>query len=326
MLLFTVFLTEATTQRSKLLPMLKTMSRTWIASVVATITIDSLMWRKLLWPELSVFYFNIIQNKSSEWGTQPWLWYLYKALPNALLLAYPFAFLGLFRSHIEKRFFIPIVSFLALFSMLPHKELRFIFYIIPVLNLSASSTIQSLIIDSHKRRSLFSTFIQAMFVLALGLCFLSSIFRVHISGRNYPGGEAMIRFHKVHASEANIRLHIDVETAMSGCSRFLQMNEACTYEKTENLSEEELKQYNYLLSAHPVEGFEEEFAIKGFSGLFLDIPRTVSQLWNKLPYARIRESDKIFLLRRSDHLSIGFDQILANSPDLIGQDPELLIK
>ena len=55
---------------------------------------------------------------------QPWLWYLYSALPRALLGALPLAAAGAF---LERRTW-PLLSvagaYVGLYSLLPHKEVR----------------------------------------------------------------------------------------------------------------------------------------------------------------------------------------------------------
>ncbi|RWS31210.1 dol-P-Man:Man(7)GlcNAc(2)-PP-Dol alpha-1:6-mannosyltransferase-like protein [Leptotrombidium deliense] len=108
-------------------------------ALCVTIGFDSLIWGKWLWPEGDGVYFNIYLNKSHEWGTQHFLWYFYSAIPRSLLLS------SIFVPFCTKRCFksLFIISFLFIFtySFLPHKELRFIIYVVPILNTCAANTV-----------------------------------------------------------------------------------------------------------------------------------------------------------------------------------------
>ncbi|XP_043717461.1 dol-P-Man:Man(7)GlcNAc(2)-PP-Dol alpha-1,6-mannosyltransferase isoform X6 [Telopea speciosissima] len=103
-----------------------------------TIVVDTIMWRRFVWPEFEVFWFNSVLNKSSQWGTYVFHWYFTSALPRSLLAAYPLFVLGMF---LDRRIFgyvVPVLSFVLLYSKLPHKELRFIIGSTPMLNFAAA--------------------------------------------------------------------------------------------------------------------------------------------------------------------------------------------
>lgn len=54
-------------------------------SLAATVAVDSVLWKRPLWPEGVVLFFNTVQNRSHEYGVSPWHWYWTSALPRALL-------------------------------------------------------------------------------------------------------------------------------------------------------------------------------------------------------------------------------------------------
>eukprot|EP00943_MAST-04B_sp_MAST-4B-sp1_P001523 g1523.t1 len=240
------------------------------SSLIVTVGIDSIFWRRVLWPEGEVFYFNTILNKSSEWGVMPFHWYFTSALPRSMLTALLFIPLGLIDGwsvyHLQRRVFnmaIPIFIFVSLYSLLPHKELRFIFYAIPILNGIASIGISKIyrkiekvedgrinkatIFSNDLRRYILVLILFGMLTLNI---ILTGVFYI-ASYRNYPGGNSM---RWLHLNEKPGFVHIDVHSAMTGVSRFLEQNgKGWKYSKDEKLGKLQSNYYkfDYLITGEP---------------------------------------------------------------------------
>ncbi|XP_055937147.1 dol-P-Man:Man(7)GlcNAc(2)-PP-Dol alpha-1,6-mannosyltransferase-like isoform X1 [Argiope bruennichi] len=212
-----------------------------------TVTVDSFFWMRPVWPEGEVLWFNIFLNKSSEWGTSPWAWYFYSALPRALFfstLFIPFAFLLDYRI---RALIYPALGFIVLYSFLPHKELRFIMYAIPLLNVAAARTC------AHLWNNRFKSIPYTLFVQFAGLHLMmnmcATILILNISSHNYPGGVAMANLHEIEMGAKDLNIHIDVYSAQTGVSRFTELNPNWRYNKSEALSLQsiEIMQFTHLL-------------------------------------------------------------------------------
>lgn len=197
---------------------------TGLVAILISLTVDSIFWSKLTLPELEGLYFNVWLNKSLQWGTQPFFWYIYSCLPRVLIFSAPFIFLA--EHKITRDYLIPTLAFILTYSILPHKELRFILFIVPILNISVASGLVNvhyylnyffLLLHSklfHRSPSkeaqkkkligkqptrkltetsyvgsiLFSIIILAMFLANLLGTFVYS----RVSNHNYPGGLAAL--------------------------------------------------------------------------------------------------------------------------------------
>ncbi|XP_057532584.1 dol-P-Man:Man(7)GlcNAc(2)-PP-Dol alpha-1,6-mannosyltransferase isoform X1 [Amaranthus tricolor] len=242
-----------------------------ILSIGLTVMVDSIMWRRVLWPEFEVFWFNSVLNRSSEWGISPFHWYFTSALPRSLLAAYPLVILGLLLDRRILPCLLPIVSFVVMYSKLPHKELRFVIGSLPVFNLTAAISASRIYNNRNKSfwRLLYFGMI-GLFLLSLGCTSMFFMASYH----NYPSGYALRKLHEIGNlnSTSEIWTHIDTYSAMNGISRFCENDLPWRYSKEEDIALEDYnhRNFTYLLNEHSyIDGYQCLFSVDGFSRVTL---------------------------------------------------------
>ncbi|KAJ2917546.1 hypothetical protein MD484_g2888, partial [Candolleomyces efflorescens] len=228
--------------------LLKTGVVSGILSALLTITVDSYFWnQKFLWPEFAGLFFNVVEGKSTEWGTSPPLTYFTSFLPKLLLSSLPLSLLGIsYNRHIRGLLF-PSILFIVLISFLGHKEWRFIIYVVPVFNIAAARGLHALFSPRKQRSFSRVRFILGASLISLNIAF--TVFSTAVSIANYPGGQAMRQFHALYnpvTHTSPVHVHISNLAAQSGASLFTQLYSQPTwpihsnvnwiYNKTESLT------------------------------------------------------------------------------------------
>ncbi|XP_066589693.1 dol-P-Man:Man(7)GlcNAc(2)-PP-Dol alpha-1,6-mannosyltransferase isoform X2 [Prorops nasuta] len=272
-----------------------------IVFLLLTIIVDSILWQRLLWPEGEVFYFNTILNKSSEWGTSPFLWYFYSALPRGLALSYFLIPLGMLWDARVRALTVPAIAFILLFSFLPHKELRFIIYAFPLLNVGAAAACHR--IWENRRKTSWHGIMSLIIIGHLATNAIFSMFLLCVAGSNYPGGLAITRLHRLEKdATVQVHVHIDVLTAQTGVSRFTQTNSSWIYSKDENLTidDPEMLKFTHLLVeakskySPNIKPYLKTHDIIDFVDGFYHIAFN----YNVIPPIRIKTRPSIFIMKR----------------------------
>ncbi|XP_042508147.1 dol-P-Man:Man(7)GlcNAc(2)-PP-Dol alpha-1,6-mannosyltransferase isoform X3 [Macadamia integrifolia] len=253
---------------------LKSCVSTSLLCIGFTIVVDTIMWRRFVWPEFEVLWFNSVLNQSSQWGTYAFHWYFTSALPRSLLAAYPLFVLGMFLDRRISGYIVPVLSFVLLYSKLPHKELRFIIGSTPMLNVAAAVAASRIY---NNRKKAFWKWLNIMMLGSLLASLGCSIIMFLASYDNYPAGYALKALHQIGLDTVVVKetwVHIDSFSAMNGISRFSENDFPWRYSKEEGIAMEEFRNRNftYLLNEHAdIDGFKCLFSVKGFSKARLHI-------------------------------------------------------
>lgn len=229
-----------------------------------SLIVDSYFWGRWVVPELASFMFNVVEGHSSEWGVEPLQNYFTKYLPQlfrppvVLALLLP-GFLtdpaddGVYKleesgkrvnvvrhpaRHSLHALFVASVLFVAAMSFQPHKEWRFIVYVVPVFTLQAANGLANI---NMKWAFSFANKVLLAIVVSLSLAGTAlSLFSGYASSYNYPGAAAIEFVNDYVVSNHNSLgfVYMDAAACMSGVSRFMELqNGTVVYDKTEDKAE-----------------------------------------------------------------------------------------
>uniref|UniRef100_A0A146LXU7 Mannosyltransferase n=1 Tax=Lygus hesperus TaxID=30085 RepID=A0A146LXU7_LYGHE len=292
-----ILLYEVLTKKLSLFKCLKIGLITSFLSFLTSFTIDSYIWQRPTWPEGEVFWFNAVLNKSSQWGTMPFLWYWYSAIPRALGFSTFLIPLGVY---LDRRT-VPLVAisalFVLLYSFLPHKELRFIMYTFPLFNTAVACACSRL--WTGKNKSFLRLGLSVVAALHIVGNFIITAILLTVAYKNYPGGVAIQNLTSIIPQDTPAHIYIDNLAAQTGVTRFTQTNDLWIYDKTENIDVlDENHDFTHLIleakaayetDSRLIKYFTVLGTIEGFSHLSLDL--------KTFPYVQINVKPKLLILQ-----------------------------
>lgn len=258
--------------------------------LLVTVPIDSYFWLRFpLWPELAGFYFNAIEGKAVQWGSSPWWFYFGNSIPRLLMnpltwqLCIPLA-LGMRATRKQSLDMLaPLLAFVSVYSLQPHKEWRFIIYVIP--GLTAVAAMGANWIWTRRTKSAVYWFLSMALIASTLATLAVSLVMLTVSRLNYPGAEALMRVHQLgNKSQIIINVHMDTLSCTTGITRFLEVPASSSltepgqtlwmYDKTEDediLSEPHFwKRFDYVLAEQPekvIGNWETVDIVEGFGGI-----------------------------------------------------------
>jgi alpha-1,6-mannosyltransferase len=209
----------------------------FVLAQAISIPIDSYLWQRPVWPELSAFLFNVVQGKSEEWGTSPYGYYFGSLLPKLLvnplilILLIPLSYIIPAIKFPSRDLVTPSILFIAIYSFQPHKEARFIIYVVPAL--TAAASLSASYTWTRRSKSILYRLGSLLIAGSIIASFAASTIMLLVSCLNYPGGEALSQLHHLLNKDLSltssnreqhrpVRIHMDVLSCMTGVTRFQQ--------------------------------------------------------------------------------------------------------
>lgn len=203
-----------------------------VFALTTTVFIDTYFWRTEtpLWPELNAFWYNIVQGKAAEWGASPWYYYFMVTLPKLLLnpltilICLPTAWLtqGGARS-MAGDILLPNLSFIAIYSLVSHKEWRFIIYTIPSITTVAAMG-ANWVWTRRNKTCIFQALSLCLAMSTAATFIISNLVFLPVSMANYPGGSILGKLQEKHGQDmTTAKAYLDDYACKTGVTKFLSI-------------------------------------------------------------------------------------------------------
>lgn len=207
-----------------------------VAGLTMTVSIDTYFWQspRWLWPELAAFLSNLFPQPGSEgasaWGTSPWHWYFSSAFPRLLLnpllfLLIPFGLTTALAPEILDLLF-PCVTYAAMYSILPHKETRFLFPTLPPIT-TAIAVSAAQLSQRHRKGIVYRAATYLLLASTAITLLFSTAILLPLSAQTYPGASAILSLHQTASNYYPGRttdVHLTNLALQTGVTRFLEMS------------------------------------------------------------------------------------------------------
>lgn len=117
-----------------------------------TSILDWWMYRSMVFVPLNFLKFNFFSAGGDYYGTHPWHWYFSQGYSVMLFTFLPFSLIGIFRSK-DWRFSGLIAWVLGVYSILGHKEFRFVLPVLPLSLMFSGYSLAELSDSDSKRKN-----------------------------------------------------------------------------------------------------------------------------------------------------------------------------
>ena len=120
------------------------------SALLLSLFVDRLFYQEWAFPPLNFLYINVVQSLAVFYGNNNWHYYISEGYPLLLTTALPFAVLGLISAFpstdstpTNRHLAIICILVPAALSLISHKEVRFIYPLLPAMHILAASQLAS---------------------------------------------------------------------------------------------------------------------------------------------------------------------------------------